>query len=230
MDKIVLVDFAGTLIKAEMIEEANVFRTKVLEKSLPTKEQHGNPEEFYKINREFVEKMTGLESDVKVKYRKNDLEFMELTGVDVQNQISTNLFQIGMYMVAKKYGKEIAPSGFIEQLIRIKKLGYKLAIISGVRTDIISGMLEISNVGIDFDYVYGQPPKLGLEDQECDVKDLQTKGKIVYSIGDKMSDLERGNISEVKSIFVKLGHPSGGEEEYADYSIEKAEELELIIK
>ena len=33
-DKIVMVDFAGTLIKAEMIEEANEFRAKVLEKSL----------------------------------------------------------------------------------------------------------------------------------------------------------------------------------------------------
>ena len=108
-ERIVLVDFAGTLVKAEMIEEANVFRANVLEKSLPTKEQHTEPESFYKVNREFIEKLIGLKSDARVKYRENDLDFMELSGEDVQNQISTNLFQIGMYMVAKKYGKDIVP-------------------------------------------------------------------------------------------------------------------------
>ena len=164
-ERIVLVDFAGTLVKAEMIEEANIFRADVLQKSLPTKEQHADPESFYKVNREFVERLIGLKSDAKVRYRENDLDFMELSGEDVQNQISTNLFQIGMYMVAKKYGKDIVPEGLIEQLQRVKDLGYKLAIVSGVRTDIISGMLQIAGIPFEFDYIYGQPPILGMENQ-----------------------------------------------------------------
>jgi len=228
-NKIVLVDFAGTLVKAEVIEEANVFRAKVLQKSLPTKKEHANPEEFYKVNREFVEKLTGLMSDAKVKYRKNDLGFMELTGEQVQNQISTNLFQIGMYMAAKKHGKNIVPKGLAEQLQRIKKMGYKLAIVSGVRTDIISGMLQIAKIPVDFDYIYGQPPVLGIENQESDVKELQAKGKIEYLLGDKLSDLQRG-LKETKLIFVKWGHASGGEEEVADYSIGRPEELKEIIR
>lgn len=227
-DKIVLVDFAGTLIKAEIIEEANEFRAKVLQKSLPTEKQHANPEEFYKINREFVEKVTGLASGMKIKYRENDLDFIELSGEQAQNQISTNLFQIGMYMVAKKHGKDIAPKGFIEQLQRIKNLGYKLAIVSGVRTDIISGMLQIAKVPVEFDYIYGQPPVLGLENQEEDIKELQKKGSIKYLLGDKMSDLQRG-LKNTKLIFVKWGHASGGEEKAADYSISRPEELENII-
>src|SRR3989338_3608538 len=109
-ERIILVDFAGTLIKAEILDEANEIRAKVLQKALPTKEQHANPEAFYKVNREFVEKLTGLKAKAKVRYRKNDLGFMELTGEHVQNQISTNLFQIGMYMAAKKHGRKIIRS------------------------------------------------------------------------------------------------------------------------
>ena len=226
-EKIVLVDFAGTLVKAEMIEEANIFRADVLQKSLPTKEQHADPESFYKVNREFVERLIGLKSDAKVRYRENDLDFMELSGEDVQNQISTNLFQIGMYMVAKKYGKDMVPEGLIEQLQRVKDLGYKLAIVSGVRTDIISGMLQIAGIPFEFDYIYGQPPILGMENQEEDIKELQTKGTLEYVLGDKLSDLQRG---AKKSIFVTWGHPAGGEKEYADYTISKPKELEKIIK
>ncbi len=230
VERIVLVDFAGTLIKAEMIEEANVLRSNILKKSLPTKEQHTNPELFYKVNREFVEKLTGLKSSMKIKYRENNLNFMDLNGEDIQNQISTNLFQIGMYIVAKTHGKAIFPDGFIEQLQRIKGLGYKLAIVSGVRTDIISGMLQIAGISFEFDYIYGQPPKLGIENQEVDIKELQSKGRIMYSLGDKLSDLERGKIKGCKSIFVKWGHPSGGEERIADYTITHPKELEAIIK
>src|SRR3989338_10052752 len=226
-ERIILVDFAGTLIKAEILDEANEIRAKVLQKALPTKEQHANPEAFYKVNREFVEKLTGLKAKAKVRYRKNDLDFMELTGEQVQNQISTNLFQIGMYMVAKKHGQKIVPEGLIEQLQRIQKIGYKLAIVSGVRTDIISGMLQIAGFPLKFDYIYGQPPILGMENQEQDIKELQTKGTLEYVLGDKLSDLQRG---AKKSIFVTWGHHAGGEEKYADYTINKPEELEKIFK
>jgi len=230
MEKIIIIDFAGTLVKAEVIEEANEFRSKVLQRSLPTKKEHSDPELVYKANREFVEKLTGITKDMKINYRENDLDFMELDGEQVQNQIATNLFQIGMYMAAKKYGKNIIPEGFIEQLQRIKSLNYKLAIVSGVRTDIISGMLQIAQIKIDFDYMYGQPPILGMENQEDAIKELQSKGNVEYNVGDKISDLERTKLTNAKTIFVKWGHPAGGEEEIADYIIKKPKELGGIIK
>jgi phosphoglycolate phosphatase-like HAD superfamily hydrolase len=227
-EKIVVIDFAGTLVKAEMIEEANRLRADILQKSLPTKEQHADPDEFYKVNREFVQKLTGIAPDTVIRYRKNDVGFMDLDGEQVQNQISTNLFQLGMYIAAKDHGSDICPAGLISQLERIRSAGYKLAIVTGVRTDIVSGMLSIAKIPLEFDYIYGQPPILGIENQQQDIDDLKKKGVIEFAIGDKLSDLER--TPDAKNIFVRWGHPAGGEEEYADFSIDTPDELEEIIK
>ncbi len=227
-DKIVVVDFSGTLIKSEVIEEANEFRSKVLQRSLPTKEEHAKSDELYKVNREFVEKLTGLTKEKVIFYRENNLEFMRIPAEQYNNQISTNLFQIGMYGIAKKHGLKIFPEGLVEQLKRIRKIGYRLAIVSGVRTDIISGMLQISGLDFEFDHIYAQPPILGVSNEE-NIIALSKKGKITYILGDKMEDLKPAKSLKAKSIFVKWGHATGGEEEFADYSIENAEELEKII-
>ncbi|GEM_PF-944526 len=226
--KIIMVDFAGTLIKSEMIEEANEFRSKFLERSLPSSHEHANPKELYKANREFVENLTGILPNAKITYRENDLDFIELTGEELQNQISTNLFQIGMFMVAKEYKKNIYPKGFIEALKSVQAKGYNLAIVSGVRTDIISGMIAISGIDLKFDYIYGQPPILGVENEE-NMKMLKEKGKIYYVIGDKSSDLEPAKSLDAKSIFVTWGHASGGEKDIADFTIDKPEDILKII-
>lgn len=229
MDKIVVLDFAGTLIKAEIIEEANNFRSKVLDRSLPTSREHSRPEELYKANNEFVEKLTGLAKNMNVNYRENNLEFMDIPGKEYHNQVSTNLFQIGMWMTAKKHGREIMPAGMLEQLKRIKKLGYKLAIVSGIRNDTISGMLQIAGITVELDYIYAQPPVLGVSNEE-NLKALAEKGKIGFVIGDKLSDLQAGKNIRAKTIFVQWGHASGGEEEFADYVVNNPKELEKIIK
>jgi len=227
-NKIIVLDFAGTLIKREIIEEANELRSKILQRSLPSRKEHANPEKLYKVNREFVNKLTGIEDKFIINYRENDGRFMKLTGEQMQNQIATNLFQLGMYIIAHKYKSKIIREGFVKELQREKRLGYQLAIISGVRTDIISGMLQIARLPVKFDYIYGQPPILGMEVQEESVKDLRKHGSIKYTIGDKISDLER--IPEAKKIFFKGGHEAGGEEKFADFTIKKAKELERIIK
>jgi len=223
MEKLIIVDFAGTLIKASAIEEANKFRAKILERGLPSQEEHAKPAELYSANRDFVSKLTGITYDMKIKYRENDLDLIELSGIHVQNQIATNLFQIGMYMVAKKYGKEIVPEGFLEELERIKGLGYNLAIVSGVRTDIISGMFAIAGIDL-FDYIIGQPPILGVDNLK---NSKELAGDIKFVIGDKESDFDVVGFG--KKIFVKWGHASGGEEEIADFVIEKPSELKDII-
>ncbi len=226
-EKIVLVDFAGTLIKAEVIEEANILRSQILKRVLPSKQEHGHAETLYKANREFVESLTGLKKDMRIEYTENDLDRVEIEGEKYQNQIATNLFQLGMYMAAKKYTKKMIPEGFVEELQRIKQLGYKLAIASGVRTDIISGMLQIAQIDVPFDYIYGQPPILGVSNKE-NLKKVQAHGTVEYVIGDKMSDLEV--TKEAKTIFVTWGHATGGEQEFADHTINKPEELQKIIQ
>ena len=221
MAKIVVVDFAGTLIKPEIIEEANAFRSKILERGLPSKEEHGQPDKLYKINREYVEKLTGLRSDMKIRYRENDLDFLELSAELTENQISTNLFQIGMYMAAKKHGKDIIPEGLLEQLERIQGLGYTLVIVSGVRTDIISGVLHIAGIDLEFE-IYGQPPVLG----RSNAADYKMIGKIAFILGDKIMDFAD---ARAQKIHVQWGYTAGGEEEAADYSIKDPKELENII-
>ena len=227
-NKIIVLDFAGTLIKREIIEEANKLRSEILQRSLPSRKEHANPERLYKVNRDFVKKLTGIEDKFVIDYRENGGRFMKLTGEQMQNQIATNLFQLGMYITAYKYKSKIIREGLVKELQREKRLGYKLAIISGVRTDIISGMLQIAKLPVKFDYIYGQPPILGMENQKELVKDLRKHGTIKYTIGDKISDLER--IPEAKKIFFRGGHEAGGEEKLADYTINKAKELENIIK
>ena len=121
------------------------------------------------------------------------------------------------------------PTGFMEQLLRIRGLGYKLAIISGVRTDIISGVLAITQCPVRFDHIYGQPPILGYENQQKDVASLSAFGTVEYVLGDKMSDLQR-KAPNTQSIYVTWGHPAGGEEKFADYTVHDPKELERIIK
>lgn len=224
--KIIAIDFAGTLVKAEIIEEANEFRTEILNRSKPTTDEHADPDKLYKVNNEFVEKLTGLKQNADVFYTTNEMHDIKLKGNDIQTQIATNLFQIGMYMAAKKHRLNIIPEGFIEQLKRLKQKGYKLAIVSGVRSDIISGMLEIAGVPVEFDFIKGQPPILGRDNLD----DIKTLENVEFFIGDKMSDLERAKPVDAKSIFVKWGHPSGGEEEFADFTIKTPKELDHLIK
>jgi len=217
----IVIDFAGTLIKPEIIEEANVFRARVLKRAFPGQDEHRDADRLYKINNEYVKKMTGISEEMNILYRQIDLSLVDISGVDMQNHISTNLFQIGMFMTAKKHGMQIFPDGLIDELKRIKKLGYQIAIASGVRTDIISGMLAISGVDL-FDDIFGQPPILGVSNED-NYKGLD----IEFIIGDKESDIEPASKLGAKSILVRWGH---GEDCEADFKIDRAKELRKIIK
>ncbi|MBD3318648.1 HAD hydrolase-like protein [Candidatus Woesearchaeota archaeon] len=229
MKGILLVDFAGTLIKASVIEEANMLRSAILQRAEPTCEEHAHPEHLYKENREKIEQLTGITEHMRIAYRQNDTSHKTLCGKEVQNQLATNLFQLGMYMAAHRHKGSIIQEGLEEQLKRAKELGYALAIVSGVRTDIISGMLQLAQLSITFDYILGQPPILGVTNKE-NTTALQKHGKILYALGDKKSDLEAGRESGAKTIFVTWGHASGGEEKIADYIISSPKELEHILR
>ena len=103
-----------------------------------------------------------------------------------------------MWMAAKKHGEAILEDGMFEQLSRLKK-SYKLAIFSGVRTDIISGMLQIAGIDV-FDFILGQPPVLGLSNDR-QLKELREHGRIAYVIGDKRSDMDAGRRMMVRAFW-----------------------------
>lgn len=227
--RIVAFDFAGTLIRAAIIEEANKFRAKILKRTLPKAVEHAHPETLYQTNRAFVELLTGITPSMRISYTTNTKEDIALSGTEIQNQIATTLFQLGMFMAAKKYRQEILPDGMLEQLQRMKALGYQLAIVSGVRTDIISGMLQIAELPFEFEYILGQPPILGVSTEEL-LRQLQAEhGRVHFFVGDKKSDLEAAKKIKAQAVFVTWGHASGGEEKVADYTIDEPKELEEVI-
>ena len=225
MKPILVFDFVGTLVRMEMIDKANAFRAEVLERTLPSVREHTENKILYKNNREFVKKLTGITKRHKVLYRSNTGEEIMLKGEQVQNQIATNLFQIGMFMVAKKYGKRIFLPDFLNVIKKLKKR-FDLAIVSGVRTDIISGMLEIAGLSGLFMYIKGQPPMLGRSNEEL-LKELPST--IVALVGDKKDDLMPAKELMVKAIFVTWGTPQGGEEKIADAVVREPKELLEVI-
>lgn len=234
-NRIVSVDFSGTLVKPFVAEEANLKRYDVLGIPKPSKsvqKRQLGTKEHYNIIREYIEKKFGVSDNLKVCFIQNYGEEIEMSGKDVKTMIMTDLFRNGMYFVAAKYGKSVYAEGILDSLRTVQKRGYKIAIVSGVRKDIITGVLAITKCPLKFDYILGQDPVLSLDDNEFLNEELSKRGRVEYIIGDKLDDLKPADSLEppAKSIFVRWGHPTGGEEGFADYSISSSKELEEIIK
>lgn len=233
MEKIVVIDFSGTLIKPFVVEEANLKRYKILGIPKPSVEEHRrlhSTKEHYNIIRKYIAEAYGISDDMKISFVQNYGGEIELSGRDVKTMIMTDLFRNAMYLVAKEYGKRIYADGILETLKLIQKRGFKLAIVSGIRKDIITGMLAITNCPVKFDYIYGQDPVLSRDDNLQLNDELAKHGKISYIIGDKLDDLKPAKKLGAKTIFVSWGHASGGEKEFADYTVDKPSELDRIIK
>jgi len=232
-DKIVVVDFSGTLIKPFVVEQANLKRYSILGIPAPSEEEHKQlhgTKKHYDVIKQHISSAYGLEDDMKISFIQNYNGEINLSGKDVKTIIMTDLFRNCMYLVAKKNGQQIFTGGILDSLKIVKERGYKLAIVSGIRKDIITGILAITKCPISFDYIYGQDPVLSKDDNKQLNEELSKQGTIKYIIGDKLSDLEPAKQLGAKSIFLRGGHPIGGEEDFADYSIDDSKELESIIQ
>ncbi len=229
MNGILLIDFAGTLIRNEMIQQANTLRANILQKAAPTTQEHAQEQTLYANNREALKQLTGLSNEEHIRYTTNEYQQLIINGEDVHNQIATTLFQLGMYIVANENKQDIYVSGMIGTLEELKKRGHILAISSGVRTDIISGVLAITGQTELFSHILGQPPRLGISN-ETHLRELQSKGKILYAIGDKYSDLEPAKKYGVETVYVTWGTPTGEEETIANHTVQQPEELLDILR
>ena len=232
-DKIVVVDFSGTLIKSFVAEQANLKRYDILGITKPSEEEHkqlhGTKKHYDTIKQHISDKF-GISDDMKIGFVHNYNGEIELSGKDVKTIIMTDLFRDCMYLVASENGQNIYADGILDSLKAVQDRGYKLAIVSGIRKDIITGLLAITKCPVKFDYIYGQDPVLSRDDNQQLNSELAKKGTIEYIIGDKLDDLKPAEKLKAKSIFVKWGHPTGGEEDFADYSISTSKELEKIIQ
>lgn len=232
-DKIVVVDFSGTLIKSFVAEEANLKRYEILGIPTPSKAEHKKlhgTKQHYDIIKEHIAEKYGISDDMKIFFIQNYDGEVELSGKDVKTIIMTDLFRDCMYLVASENKQRIYADKILESLGVIQQRGYKLAIVSGIRKDIITGLLAITNCPIEFDYIYGQDPVLSRDDNQQLNNELAKRGAIRYIIGDKLDDLKPSKKLKAKSIFVRWGHPTGGEEDFADYSINTPDELKKIIQ
>ena len=233
VDKIVVVDFSGTLIKSFVAEQANFKRYDILGIPKPSEKEHKQlhgTKKHYDVIKQHISDKFGISDDMKIGFIHNYNGEIELSGKDVKTIIMTDLFRDCMYLVASENGQKIYADGILDSLKVIQNRGYKLAIVSGIRKDIITGLLAITKCPIKFDYVYGQDPVLSRDDNQQLNFELAKSGTIKYIIGDKLDDLKPAKKLRAKSIFVKWGHPTGGEENFADYSIDKPKELEKIIQ
>ena len=232
-DNIVVIDFSGTLIMPFVAEEANIKRYKNLGMNLPSEKEHKEmhaTKAHYEIVKQHIAQDYGITDDMKIYYVQNYGSEIKLSGKDVKTIIMTDLFRNAMYQVAKEHGNNIFAEGIANVLQKIKSRGYKLAIISGIRKDIITGMLAITKFPVSFDFIYAQDPVLSRDDNKFLNQELAKQGKIAFIIGDKADDLIPAKNLGAKSIFVKWGHPTGGEETMADFTVEKPEEILEIIK
>ena len=220
--KIVAIDFAGTILEQEAIDRANEKRAAVINRAAPQKEEHSDAEKLYLNNREALSRLTGLVDKMSIQSTLQDGALMTKSGKEVLDEMSTNLFQIYMYQEAFEKKDAIFKKGMIDVLQKIRDRGYHLALFSGIRTDIISGMLKIAGVSV-FDSINGQPPMLGLHNQEL-LNDIATLGEITYIIGDKLDDLD---YPEGIKIFVDWGQ---GKEAEADHKVGSPEELLDMIE
>jgi phosphoglycolate phosphatase-like HAD superfamily hydrolase len=227
--KIIIVDFSGTLIKAEIAEAANSQRLAWLGLETPNeathKLQHASKSHYAQLKSAIAEKY-GVEANMKLNFTNNHDKDVVLSGNEIQTMIMTDLFRNAMYEQALQHGQNIFADGMITALTKNKSKGYKLAIVSGIRTDIISGMLAITNCPLEFDYIIGQDAILSKTNDDA-IKVLNEEGKITHIIGDKKTDFNF--TSDAQKIFVTWGHALGDEAEIADFTINHAEELEKII-
>ncbi|MGM5488669.1 MAG: HAD family hydrolase [Nanobdellota archaeon] len=225
----IAIDFSGTLIKPSVVEEANLLRYSLLGIPEPEPEVHQSlhaTKGHYDIIRSHIEKEFGITDDMEFLYVQNRGEEMTLSGLDMKTQMMTDLFRNAMFQVAQKHKSSIFREGMIDALRTLRERGHKLAIISGIRTDIISGMLVISGCEVVFDHIMGQDPILTKDNKQL-LHELSKQQPVEFVVGDKLDDLEAA--SGAQRIFLKGGHPVGGEEDLADFVIEEPSELLDVI-
>jgi len=231
-DKIAVFDFSGTLTLPFVAEEAHFLRCDMIGLQRPSpeehKKQHGTKAHYDIIKNHLAQKF-GIADDMKFRYVQNYGKEIELSGKDVKTVIMTDLFRDANYRIAAEKGLKMFPDGMMDALLAVQKRGYKLAIVSGTRTDIITGIFAIAKCPVKFDYIFGQDPVLSRDDSAKLLEELSKRGTITWIIGDKLSDLEPAKKFNAKTIFVTWGHPTGGEKEFADYTISDAKEIEKII-
>lgn len=227
MERICAIDFAGTIVEPDVIEAADAFRSRVLDKQ-PAKEEQLSDDSHFAANRERVAELTGITGDMDIRYQGVDGDPATVDGEAYQNIVASDMFRTGMFVEARERGDDIYVDGIFDALQQLQE-ECTLAILSTARTDIISGVFSIVPPPVAFAHVVGQSPVLGREKTAL-AEELVTAGDVVCVIGDSMDDIAAADAVGAASVFVTWGHATGGEEGAADHTVNRPDELPSVVE
>ncbi|MFT4311096.1 MAG: HAD hydrolase-like protein [Candidatus Woesearchaeota archaeon] len=230
-NKIIAIDFSGTLIKPDIAKKANITRFKQLGIPFPNESEHNKMHQtksHYEIIKEYVEKSFGVGDNMVISYKKPKDKTINLSGKEIKTMIMTDIFRNAMFEVALKQKQNIYSKNAIESIKKLKKKGYKIAIYTGIREDIISGIFNITKTNHLFDFIMAQDPILSQDDNNLLINELSKKGQIKYLIGDKESDISPAKSVGAKAILLK-NKDFKENDDFADFTVENFNEIEKII-
>ncbi|MDY6769001.1 MAG: HAD hydrolase-like protein, partial [Candidatus Nanohaloarchaea archaeon] len=211
----------------DVIEAADRFRAEVIGKQ-PADEAELSDDSHFAANRERVAALTGITADMELPYRDVDGTFTTLTGEAYQNVVASDMFRTGMFVEARERGDDIYVDGVFDALEQMQET-YTLAVLSTARTDIIAGIFSIVPPPVEFAHVVGQSPVLGRDKPEL-AEELAEEGDVACVIGDAMDDVRAGQAVGAETVFVTWGHATGDEEDAADHTVNRPDELPAVVK
>ena len=213
MNKLIFFDLDGTLVKKTVAEEAANRRAKNLGFAFDQSEllELMKTDSHYKINKEIIEKYTGVMDD------------------NLKTVIMTNLFQLHYLGVVNERGDDIFYENVISTLDELKQQGYEFVIITTLREDIIKPALKVLGYSRLFKEVYGNTPDL-IYDKTSLAQLAKTEiGQPDIVMGDKETDIEAGISINTKTILAAWNsdHVEGSK---ANFKIKQFSDIKTILK
>ena len=206
-------DWDGTIAKREVVEEANTRRCKTLDISIPLEKlrEMQKTHAHYEINKEAIEKYTGIKDE------------------RIQTIIMTNLFQLHYLGVVNEMKDEIFYPGMKEVLKKLKKTAV-LTVVSTIRQDIIEPALELLGMRNLFGKIYANTPDLIYSKEDLLKQALTDCGEVHLMVGDREEDMKAGKAVKAKTAFASWGHGELKDKKLADTILKTPEELLTFAK
>jgi phosphoglycolate phosphatase-like HAD superfamily hydrolase len=207
-------DWDGTIAKKEAVEEANNRRCKTLDISIPLEKMREmqKTHAHYEINREAIQKYTGIKDQAQ------------------QTKIMTELLKLHYTAVANEWQEKTFCPGMLEVLKTLHKEGNKLSIVTTLITDTIECTLQILGIRNLFHAVYGNTNDLAYTKEQLLKKALTDCGEIHLMIGDREEDMKAGKAAKAKTAFAAWGHGELTDKKLADVVLKTPEELLTFAK
>jgi phosphoglycolate phosphatase len=210
----IIFDWDGTIAKPDVAREASMRRFKTLGGAIDEKwlREAQKNNDHYKLNKQLISKYTGITDD------------KELT------VIMTDIFKLHYLGVAHEMKNKVLYDGMFNVIKRLHAKGYKLAIASTLRSDLIKHSLKLLNMEMYFEKVYANTPDLKYSKKDVVEMAKKNLGGADYMIGDKEEDILAGKSVKAKTIYVTWGVTGEDFKSISNYTVKEPQEILDIIK